>query len=173
MKEIFFHEDDYRQIELLPLENLGFCLEQAGVIDAFSKEHWTGAGWDAMHLREENPQPLSALCIGLDDIRLALATITFEYDAVSTGYSSWRQPCPDIHAFGAADGRTLFVQIADGIAVAIWCSDLSLAWQMLPQAERLLVVDWGWSFVSPLQDTPKLLAYLRQRLASGLLQTTT
>lgn len=173
MKEIFFHEDDYCQIELLPLENLAFCLQQAGVIDAFRKEHWTGAGWDAMHIREENPQPLSALRIGLDDVRRALAATTFEYDAVSTGYSTWRQPCPEVHAFGSTDGRTLFVQVADGIAVAIWCSDLSLAWQQLPHGERLLFVDWGWSFVSPLQDTPRLLSYLQERVASGLLQSTT
>lgn len=44
MREIFFHEDDYRQIEPQPLQNLPFCLEQAGMVDEFSRKQRDGVG---------------------------------------------------------------------------------------------------------------------------------
>lgn len=44
MREIFFQEDDYGQIEPLPLQNPPFCLEQAGVVAEFSREHRDGVG---------------------------------------------------------------------------------------------------------------------------------
>lgn len=44
MREIFFHKDEYGQIEPLSLQNLPLCLEQAGVIDEFSREHRNGVG---------------------------------------------------------------------------------------------------------------------------------
>lgn len=42
MPSIYFHEDDFCQIEILPIENLGFCLKQAGCIEEFAKTHKSG-----------------------------------------------------------------------------------------------------------------------------------
>ncbi len=61
MRESYFHEDDYCQIEILPIDNLKFCLKQAGKISEFSEKHQNGIGWDAMYVREENPRKLSEL----------------------------------------------------------------------------------------------------------------
>ena len=45
LNSVYFHEDDYCMLETLPIENLAFCMKQAGLIAEFSDEHWTGAGY--------------------------------------------------------------------------------------------------------------------------------
>jgi hypothetical protein len=72
MREAYFHEDDYCQIEVLPLDDLYFCLRQAGEIAEFSNEHRAGSSWDAMYIRGANPTPLASLNISLSQVREAL-----------------------------------------------------------------------------------------------------
>ena len=42
MRKIYFHEDDYCQLEVLPLAARQFCLQEMGEIDAFAEEHREG-----------------------------------------------------------------------------------------------------------------------------------
>jgi hypothetical protein len=164
MREAFFHEDDYCQIEVLPLDNLSFCLEQAGQIDEFSEEHRVGSFWDAMYIRAENPAKLASLRLTLSQIRDALVAEMPEFDSVLTGYSSYREPCPKVHGFGRDDSEVLFVEAADDqIVTAIWCSDPMPELQRLPRREHLLLADWGWSFICPLADTERFNIYLSER----------
>jgi hypothetical protein len=163
MREVFFHEDDYCQIEVLPLENLRSCLEQAGAIEEFAA-HRTGAGWDAMYVRHENPITLETLRIPLADIRAKLSPTLAEYDEVFTGYSSYRERCRNVRAFGNDESPTIFVGFgANDLVTAIWCSYPLIALQQLPRFDELLLADWGWSIICPLQETPRLLTYLQER----------
>lgn len=164
MRQVFFHEDDYRQIEVLPVANLRFCLEQAGAIEELSAAHRTGAGWDEMHVRRENPIALENLRITLADIRAALSPGLTEYQEVLSGYASHRERCGDVYAFGNDDTATIFASLGSNHVVdAIWCSAPLIELQRLRQAERLLLADWGWSFICPLRDRSRLLAYLEER----------
>ena len=166
MREAYFHEDDYCQIEILPLDNLGFCLEQAGQIEQFSKEHRVGDFWDAMYIRAENPTKLTSLNLTLPQIREALAAEMPEFDSVFTGYSSYREPCPNVHGFGRNNSEIIFVETADDqVVTAIWCSDAMAELQKLPRREDLLLADWGWSFICPLADTERFSSYLSEREA--------
>ena len=165
MRRVFFHEDDYCQIEVLPVVNLRFCLEQAGAIEKFSAEHWAGAGWDEMYVRHESPIALENLEITLADIRAALSPALAEYDQVLTGYGqSYRQKCDNVYAFGNDDTAKIFVSVGSRKLIdAIWCSHPLVEVLKLPQAERLLLADWYCGFICPLRDRSRLLGYLEER----------
>lgn len=164
MREAYFHEDEYCQIEILPIEALKFCQMQIEAIANFSKAHQSGAGWDDMYLREESPRKLSELGITLSEIRDALREKCPEYEAVYTGYSSVRDLCRDVHAFGKDDQAIIFAEIDDSEnIVSIWCSSASRELFLLPRIDHLLLVDWGWKFVSPLSEKSKIEDYIGKR----------
>jgi hypothetical protein len=164
MRESYFHEDDYCQIEILPVNNLKFCLEQAGKISEFSEKHQNGIGWDAMYVREDNPKKLSELGITLQKLRDALSEILPEYDEVYTGYSTSRVQCTNTYAFGQDNGETIFVEVNKSrIITSLWVSDPMPELLSLPKHERLLLADWGWEFICPLSNKIELENYLIER----------
>ena len=74
MTEIYFHEDDYCQIEVLPVSNWEHCATQIGEIESFSEAHPApgGTGWTDMYVREENPFSLRDLGISRTTLASAL-----------------------------------------------------------------------------------------------------
>lgn len=164
MRSAYFHEDDYCQIELLPLDNLEFCLKQAGEISQFSEEHWKGMGWDSVYVRKENPSKLSNLNIQLNDMRLAISETMPEYDEVYTGYRSYREKCVNTYAFGGDKSATLFFETdSSNIVLTAWCSDAMPELLDLKQSRDLLLADWGWGFICPLSDKERFENYLTER----------
>jgi hypothetical protein len=69
--EVYFHEDDYCQQEILPLAALDFCRNQITEIDAFATNHQApgGIGWTEMYMREDSPEKLSDLGITFESFR--------------------------------------------------------------------------------------------------------
>jgi len=67
--EVYFHEDDYCQIELLPSTSWKFCFNQIKEIDEFSEKHKVknGIGWDKIYIRKESPYKIESLIIKFDD----------------------------------------------------------------------------------------------------------
>ena len=67
---IFYHEDDYRQQEILPLAALDFCGKQVDEIDDFSTAHAApdGKGWSEIFVRGKPPRELPDLGIGHDTL---------------------------------------------------------------------------------------------------------
>jgi hypothetical protein len=160
----FFHEDDYGQIEVVPLSTLEHCLRQAGGIQEFSEQHRTEFGWTDVYVRTEPEITLRSLGLRLKDVRNCLTPILSEYDRVETGTFSDAQPCKQVAAFGNKDTNTIFVAYdPEGAVNAIWCSEPLKELTLLPQAEALLLADWGWSFFCPLSDLSRLEEYLSER----------
>jgi len=120
MTSIYFHEDDYCQIEILPIENLAFCMKQAGLINEFSNEHWTGAGWADMFVRAENPISLHEKKIPVALLEKTLGNVLPKFDEVYTGYSSYREKCNHISAFGQNEDIVVFYDEKDGLVSNIW-----------------------------------------------------
>ncbi len=164
MRQTHFHEDDYCQIEILPVENLSFCLEQAGKIVEFSEKHRNGVGWDDVYLREENPKRILELNIAIEDVRQSLHGNLPEYDEVYTGYGSERTLCNRTYAFGKDHGEVIFMETnEDGKLTSLWCSDSTSDLYCLPNYERFLLADWGWEFICPLADKASMAEYLSER----------
>lgn len=170
MREVFFHEDDYCQIEILPLSNLDFCLHQAGLIDDFSEEHKSGEGFDDIYIREEHPSDLLDFNITTEEIRKSLSKILPEYDKVYTGYSlNHRELCPNLLAFGREKEEAIFVQVNDeNIVKTIWCGELMEEILHLPKSDELIVADWTSGIIFPLSEKAKIKDLVKKREAEYL-----
>lgn len=163
MREVYFHEDDFCQIEILPLSNLEFCLQQAGLIEKFSEEHTEGAGYNDIYIREENPHKLSDLNITADVVRNCFSSLLPEYEKIYTGYSSYKELCKNIIAFGRDNEETIFFQINDSdIVETIWCSDLLNEILQLPNNNELLLADWASDFICPLSESSRIKDFIKQ-----------
>lgn len=163
MREAYYHEDDFCMIELLPLDNLQHCLTQMGEQQAFADAHRSGAGWTQMYVPEAPPSQMRALGLTADQLRLALADALPPYDAVYTGYSTYRVECKNVLAFGGEKTETLFAGLDDkGIVCDLWCSDAMPELLLLPLKAQLLLADWGAGFACPLSDGELFARYLQE-----------
>ena len=163
MREAYYHEDDFCQVELLPLDSLQHCLRQMGEQQVFADAHRSGAGWTDMHVREEAASKLCTLGITAEQLRLAVQDVLPPYDAVFTGYSSYRVECRNVLAFGGEDTETLFAGIDEhGIVADLWCSDAMPELLRLPLPEQLLLADWNAGLACPLSDHALFARYLQE-----------
>jgi hypothetical protein len=168
----FFHEDDYCQVEVLPVTGRGNYLAEMVRIGEFADAHHDGAGFTDIYVRGEPSQPLTSLGITLAELESAVGCLVPRFDQVLTGYSSYRQPCPSVAGWGFADGEALFARVGDdrivgpmwlivnGVTaerVEVWCHVL----RSLPRAAALLIADWSVGQVVSLADEAELTAYLR------------
>ena len=174
MSNVYFHEDDYCQIEILPIENLEFCMKQAGLINEFSGEHWTGSGWTDMFVRNENPISVHEKRILAVLLEKALECILLKFDEVHTGYGSHCEKCNNIKAFGQNENVVIFYSEKDTFVDNIWLNlniheenDIALAKNMLTALSTLgnfIIADWGWDFVKEIKCLEDIEHYLRKRL---------
>ena len=173
--EIYFHEDDYCQIEILPVENLDFCLEQAGLIDESAEAHYDGFGYTEAFVRKENPISLHDKKISAIFFNETLSGILpVKYDEVFTGYASYRVKCEHTSAFGYDDKTVVvFYDEDDGFIINIWLdlgisqeSDIALVQNFFIALSKLgdfIIADWGWCFVEKINNHEKIEQYLQNR----------
>jgi hypothetical protein len=171
MRTAFFHEDDYCQVELLPVASAEYCRAEMVRIDEFTKAHRDGAGFTDIHVRGASPAPLASLGITLAEMRAAVEPFLPPFDQVLTGYSTHQEPCPAASGWGESDSRAVFASAGeDGVVRAVWLSLHGIpsdrvghwcrALRALPRAEELVIADWNSSEVVPLADESMLAAYL-------------
>ena len=99
MKELYFHEDFYCQVELLPMSALESSVGEMKEIGAFSEEHWDGTAWTALYVRADNSQHLKSLSIPIDSVAAKLDSILEPVDDIYTGYSTYRERCNNTRAW--------------------------------------------------------------------------
>ena len=129
MRKIYFHEDDYCQLEVLPLSAEQFCRREMGEIETLLQ----------LNLR---PEQLTA---ALDFLPA--------YDLVETGYSSYREECQSTQARGLNEELAVFWSVDEaGLVEAIWLAfwvepqEANAARQLLTALGHLaplLLADWG------------------------------
>ena len=173
-RSIFFHEDDFCQIELLPVENLVFCLKQAGVIEDFAQSHQGGFGFTDAFMREECHVKLSQKDLPATALHNLLTPRFPPYDEVRTGYGSHDVVCKSTFAYGQNERVVLFSDSEGDILQNMWLTlDLSSSdelarakelFQMLGSFTSLLIADWGLGIIAPLIDTEQINPYLEKRL---------
>lgn len=178
MKSIYFHEDDYCQIEILPIQNYNYCKKEIEKIEDFSEEHKVdgGIGWTDVYVRGENPIPLAELNISIDMLSSLLEEITTKFETVKTGYSSYREVCQHIIAYGKSNDVVLFFDFDKGSNYVknIWLTlDVSNEKErdsakkilsVLSKVHELILVDWCWDFVTKLNDSLSIENYLNERI---------
>ena len=171
MGSVYFHEDDYCQVEVLPATARSYCLAEMGHIGEFADAQWDGTGFTDIYVRGEPPQPLASLGITLAELRSAIKPLLPQFTQVQTGYSSHREPCASVAAWGFDDGQAVFAGVGKGGVigpiwlslnllpderVGLWCR----VFGSLPRAMELLIADWSTGQVVALTDETRLVAYL-------------
>jgi hypothetical protein len=171
-KAIYFHEDDYCQIEILPLSLWNYCLDEMKKIDDFSESHKADIGWTDIYLRQEKPESLIDFSISVDNFEQSLEKTLRPYSKVSTGYSSYFEECKNCRAWGIDEGSfTIFAEVTtENLINVIWL-DFGLlnsknlpvvidSLKNLPRNNELMIADWKWSQAAKINDTNSLENYL-------------
>ena len=172
MKEVYFHEDDYCQIELAPIENEEFIKQEIDAINGFFEEHKVpnGIGWTEMYMRKEPQRTLKDLKISIKEFDENIGNLIGKYDIVYSGYSTYREECKSTNGYGD-DQVKFFIEHNEGIITNFWF-DFLLAdedtaiklndiLKLITNHYDLLFVHWPWGFYSRPKRDDNLLKTLK------------
>src|SRR4029077_1772207 len=156
-REIYFHEDDYCQTELLPREALTYAEAEIKKIAELANSHRApdGAGWTDVYVRQKPPVSFRALGMKKEELGSVISPHLPPFDLVYTGYSSYRERCRKAAAWGTSPHNAIFVDWDDeGIIGNVWTqffeSDeksllvASKAVTALGMQHSVIYVDWVW-----------------------------
>jgi len=177
-REIYFHENDYCQQELLPREALAFAENEVKKIGEFANAHRApdGAGWTDVYVRQKHPASFRALGMKKEELDAVISPHLAPFDLVYTGYSSYRERCKKTAAWGTATHNALLADWDDeGIITNVWAqffdSDeksllaASKAVAALGMLHSLIYVDWAWGYTCELINEEALASRLLSKLA--------
>jgi hypothetical protein len=177
-REIYFHEDDYCQQELLPRDALGYAEVEVKKIAEFADAHRSpdDAGWTDMYVGPKPPVTFRALRMKKEDLDVAISPHLPPFDLVYTGYSSYRQRCRKAAAWGTAPHNAIFADWDDdGIIKNVWAQffdsdqksvlSASKAVAALGLVHSIIYVDWAWGYTCEIINGEAFASHLRAKLA--------
>jgi len=167
---IFFHEDDYCQIELIPYENFNELIKQADNISEFSSTNFVGDGWADMMVREGQKIKLYERGIPIVKLEEVLKKLnTQKHTYVETGYgSNYRVKSKNTIGFGKSYSA-IYCNYSDRKVENIWMTNISLfnnekVEEVLFQIGKkwdLLLMDWEASQLIDLKNRDQIKNYLK------------
>lgn len=164
---IYFHEDSYGQIELVPIENERFVDEEIRKITNFSEEHKAedGFGWTDVYVRNDPKKNIFDYKIKKIDFEELFEATGGHIEKVYTGYSSYREECKNTNAY-KLDEIALFYSYKDDYISDIWfdfyledegaAKNLYLILKVIANAYDVLFVHWGWGYYSRIKQDKTL-----------------
>lgn len=171
---IFFHEDFYKQIELLPQENYFAILNNAHS-DLNNKDDY---GFISIIERGEQKIRTEGLSIQFEALKQKLEKFAIEkYDTVKTGYGNTIITKENTVALGFERIAIFFELTEAGIIKNIWlCQSIDLpkisidnnlfnALSTLGMEYNLILVDWNEEVAIRLSSTKAVQIYLRDNFA--------
>ena len=174
-QSIFFHEDDYCQVQLALNENLLSLQKEAEEVLGFAKEHFDGSGFTDIKVREEETHKLADRQIKINDMESVITNAGFdEIPKVFTGYGqSYRKELKNAKAFGK-NGCSIFFDYKDNIVEHIWLQyhwknvqtdkdKFALCLGDLGEKWNLLLMDWNQLKLVALADSAATRKYLNER----------
>jgi hypothetical protein len=174
LRELYFHEDDYCQLELVAEANGRWCAEQMGRIDEFAAAHKAEVGWTDILVRSESPTPLSSLAISRSQFIDSMPSSMRPFDRIFTGYGTTLSECRQTIAFGPHHSLVAHAELdAEDIVSAVWFTfdlkspgDVAIATDLTHALSRwpALIADWGWSQLIRLTDVDALTQYFSARV---------
>jgi len=177
-REIYFHEDDYCQQELLPRESLAFAEAEIKNIGEFAVAHRAldGAGWTDIYVRQKAPVGFRALEMTKEHFDSVISPHLPPFDLVYTGYGSYRERCRKAAAWGTSQQNALFADWDDeGIVTNVWTqffepeeksvAAASKAIATLGGIHSLIYVDWAWHYTCEIVHEGLFAERLRAKLA--------
>ncbi len=172
-RELFVHEDDWGQIEVLPAACEVWCEAEIARIDRFARDHASpdGAGWTDLYVRPAAPVTLESVRIPFDAAADVIGARLPAFDTVSSGTFSSPEPVPHVRGFGpAANAGVVLVGDKTRAYVAMIAlvmngsrdehDALLAALAQLPFSAPLLIVDSPRGHVVPLGDSNAIAHYI-------------
>jgi hypothetical protein len=176
-REIYFHEDDYCQQELLPREALVFAETQIEKIGKFASAHSPpdGLGWTDIYVRQKPPATFRALAMTKEDFDAVISPYLQSFDLVYTGYSGYRERCRKAAAWGTSPHNAILADWDDdGIIGNVWTQffesddkslvEASKAVAALGTLHSLIYVDWAWGYTCEIVNEDAFTSRLRSKL---------
>ena len=177
---VYFHEDDYCMIEIMPSVNQNFCQERATKAKDFSEKHRAenGFGFTDVFLLEEVPNPLKGSKITVIAFENALSSIMKKSDIIYTDAllisdsedGDGTVKCKNTAAFIKGDLQ-VFYEYENGFIEKIWLQlDIRKAeekafaeslLQVLGKISDLILVDNYKNKVVPLSNQQAIQDYLQ------------
>ena len=176
-REIYFHEDDYCQQQILPLDAKAFADEELKKIAEFADAHRApgGVGWTDMYMRSNPPLELSGLGISRRQFSEVVSQFLAPFDEVYTGYSSHRERCNRTAAWGRSPTCALFADWDEAEVItncwAMFFDQDEASIQAATQAvaalggiQPLVYVDWAWGYACEASKADAFSDLLRTKL---------
>ena len=160
-EEIFFHEDFYCQMEILPIENLTHCKKELDLIEENTQVD-SDFGFSSIYQREIEEKSLKDLNITIFDIENRFKQSFSPYKKVYTGFSSYKEKAINTLAYGDRAKNVIFIQHNEkNIITNMWLNRAFKEILNLPNAEDLIFVDWEFGAILPLIEQESFETYLK------------
>ncbi|QNR24538.1 hypothetical protein [Croceimicrobium hydrocarbonivorans] len=165
---IFYHEDDYRQVELLPSENFNDLIKQAENLQDFAEQHFDAMGYTELMVREDKGLKLSQRGIGTKELDSCLCELGLEkYTEVSTGIRPGEMESKNTMAYGQ-NYKAIFFDYEVDTVQDIWIAgtpdvDKTLYAEVLHKLGmkwNLLLMDWNSLELIDLRNKAQIEKYL-------------
>ena len=171
---IFYHEDFYRQIELVPEENY---FATGRFIDELPSKEGSIHGIKNITVRPEQKIKLLERKISIEEIRKILDPISLSYsENVKKGYgqSAWKDKNTVVWGF---EQYGIFVKRSDIFVEAIWLCDFYLfpqdrigrhlanAIYLISKTYNLILIDWNKEIICRINSEKDVKEYLSQNLS--------
>lgn len=150
-KTIFYHEDDFRQVEILPAENRERLESEIKEIETRFSGNTDSSGFSEVFIRTDYEKtPLSQRQINPNDLEKILSGIGLErITHVLTGYGQHHRVLHnDCVAFGK-DYTAVYYDFKDRVVQNIW---LTNHWHMDKNTLAVMLYDLGMQWDLLLQD---------------------
>lgn len=165
---IFYHEDDYRQAEIVPAENFNELIKQAENVQDFAEKHFDGAGYTDMMVREDNGIKLKERGIKSVELDLILSGLPIKKSTeVSTGIRPGEMKSKNTFGYGE-NHNGIFFNFESDIVTGIWISGSIPAdnekvievLNKIGQEWNLLLMDWNTLELVDLKNREQIKKYL-------------
>jgi hypothetical protein len=170
-RTLFYHEDDYCQVELSPKENLGLFQKESEEINELADKSFDGYGYTDIYVRNDNRLPLKERRIKPLELEHVISTVQLERAAkVITGYGeTYRETRKDAVGFGK-NYSAIYFDFKDDVVNHIWMTNhfsmdrekLVYCLLMIGQKWDLLLMDWNRKVPVDLSDKNAIEQYLQR-----------
>ena len=176
LKAVWFHEDDYCQIELLPRVAEAFARHEAEAIRVFADAHRApgGVGWTDLYRQKQPPASMYNLHIALDSLGECIPRTLRPFDRVVTGYGSYPSSTERTAAWGRDRIGLIFADFDEvGVVRNVWfdhfgapfVEDVRAFLSACAARWDVILADWAWTQIVDLRDSAAVDAYLSLRAA--------
>lgn len=176
-RDIYFHEDDYCQQQILPASEKSSVSDELANISEFSREYDepNGVGWTDVYVREETGAGFDTLRITHTEFDEAILEFLPRFDNVYTGYGSYRQKCKLTGAWGTSQLCCIFADWnEDGMVQNVWTNFFDDSEDSIAHAARavsalashspMVYIDWAWDYTADPSKEGDFTRLLKEKL---------